>query len=91
MEEIEYGALTLKLPIIVVYPEFAKNSDIRCAGAFTQQANNLINKIPALRKAINSVPTAHILLNKANIASCIKFEKLSALTADDTSIYTYKD
>lgn len=91
LEEIQYGSIELRLPIIIVYPEFETNAEIHTNGQLNSKTNMLIDKIPCLRKAMNIVPTAHILMNKNNISACINFSKLSVLTAEDTFIYTYKD
>lgn len=89
-EEIEYGALVLGLPIIVVYPELGSNIQINVNGNLTQYVNNLIdNNLPILRKAMENVPTAHILLNKDDINSCIVFDPLTIGGKINKSIYTY--
>ena len=91
LEEIQYGSIELRLPIIIVYPEFRTNSEIHGNDGLSDKANISIDKIPCLRKAMNFVPTAHILMNKNDISACIDFSKLSVLTAEDTLIYTYQD
>jgi len=90
-EEIEYGAIELGLPIIVVYPEFNFNSQINIDGKLTLRTLSLIdNNLPVLRRAMTFVPTAHILLNKENINACIDFAPLTISGKIDKGIYTYK-
>ena len=89
-EEIEYGALKLGLPIIVVYPELERNSQINTNGFLTYYINNLIDThLPILRTAMREVPTAHILFDKDNINSCITFEPLTINGKKNKDIYTY--
>lgn len=91
-EEIEYGALSLGLPIIVVYPELSKNSEIHTNGKLNEDTYKLIDSnLPILRKAMREVPTAHILMNKNNIHNCLVFEPLTVQGKTNNSIYTYKD
>ena len=90
-EEIEYGAITLGLPIIVVYPELDKESQITDNGKLTQYIKNLIaTKLPILDKAMKVVPTAHILMKKAYISGCINYGKLTVQGKENTNYYYYK-
>lgn len=91
-EEIEYGALELGLPIIVVYPELKKNSEIHSNNSPTLYVRNLIEThLPILKKAMEKVPTAHILLNKSNINASINFDKLTVNGKEKICFYGYKD
>lgn len=91
-EEIEYGALELGLPIIVVYPELSKNSEIHKNYVPTERVCNLIEAhLPILKKAMGIVPTAHVLLNKSNINASINYDKLTVNGKEDTCFYGYKD
>ena len=91
-EEIEYGAMDLGLPIIVVYPEFKTNSQIHNEGKLTDEVQTLIaDNLPILNKAMKVVPTAHILMNKSNINSCINYEELTVQGKKNTHTYYYND
>ncbi len=91
-EEIEYGSIELGLPIIVVYPELEKNSEIHTNYIPTRYVRNLIEThLPILKKAMEKVPTAHILLNKNNINASIKYNELTVSGKENACFYGYKD
>lgn len=56
VEEIEYGACTLGLPIIVVYPEL-DNSQIVSNKQLSSRVKLLWDKLPILKEAMTKVPT----------------------------------
>ena len=66
-EEIDYGINTCGLPIIVVYPEYSKRSEITCRGTLRKQIVELWDKLPVLRDNMDKVPTLHIAMNKQDI------------------------
>lgn len=68
-EEIDFGINTNGLPIIVIYPEYDKKSDIIDCDSknFKKQIKDLWNKIPVFRDSMSKVPTIHIPMNKALI------------------------
>ena len=91
-EEIEYGSIELGLPIVVVYPEYKTNSQIHNGNGLTDDVKELITeKLPILNKAMKVVPTAHILMNKDNIESCINYDKLTVQGKKNTLLYWYKN
>lgn len=91
-EEINYGANTLGLPIIVVYPEYEEKSDIiNCSSeTFKQKIKNLWDTLPALRVAMQSVPTLHIPYRKELIRSALKDQDLMINTKKSVTKYYYR-
>ena len=76
-EEIEYGACTLGLPIIIIYPELEKD-DIVKNNNISLKARLLWNKIPALKKAMENVPTIHIPMKKEYVEAALSDSELTA-------------
>ena len=66
-EEIDYGINVCGLPVIVVYPDYSKRSEITYRGTFRQQIVELWDKLPVLRNNMLKVPTLHIAFNKRDI------------------------
>ena len=67
-EEIEYGVGTLKLPIIVVYPEF---DPIAAGGYFDSRVFELWSALPAFKRLMNTVPTVHVPMRKDDISRAL--------------------
>ncbi|WP_312324201.1 TIR domain-containing protein [Soonwooa sp.] len=68
-EEIEYGINDLKLPIIVIYPEFSTKEDLLTSDKknLNSKVTTLWNKLPAFRDNKNKIPVLHLPLNKVLI------------------------
>ena len=75
-EEIAYGACTLGLPIIVVYPEL-NNNDIVKNNSFSVKVKLLWDKLPALKKAMENVPTIHIPMKKEYLQRALSDSELT--------------
>ena len=75
-EEIEYGACTLGLPIIVVYPEL-DNNDIVKNNSLSVKVRLLWDKLPALKKAMENVPTLHIPMKKEYLRPALSDSELT--------------
>ncbi len=75
-EEISYGACTLGLPIIVVYPEL-DNSQIVSNGQLSSRVNLLWDKLPILKEAMTKVPTLHIPMKKEYIEAALSNSELT--------------
>lgn len=76
VEEIEYGACTLGLPIIVVYPEL-NQSQIVSNGQLSIWVNLLWDNLPILKEAMTKVPTLHIPMKKEYIEAALSNSKLT--------------
>ena len=81
-EEVDYGINSMGLPVIVVYPDFSKESDIIGCESKTirKQIKDLWNILPKFRDSKTDVPTIHV----PNKQSLIK----SALQDDDFMVQT---
>ena len=92
VEEIEYGACTLRLPIIVVYPELDQ-SQIVSNGQFSLRVNLLWNKLPILKEAMSKVPTLHIPMRLNSVSKALSESKLTIQGKKDGDItqYFYKE
>lgn len=92
-EEIEYGINELKLPIIVIYPEFSTKEDLLTNDKknLNSKVTNLWSKLPVLRDNKYKVPVLHIPMNKELIKLSLNnadFRSGSNKTPDD---YSYKN
>ena len=91
-EEIDYGINTCGLPVIVVYPDYSKKSEITYRGTFRKQIIELWDKLPVLRKNMSKVPTLHIALNKHDITSALLNESFMVNTKTSCDqFYLYDD
>lgn len=87
-EEIEYGACTLGLPIIVVYPEL-DNSQIVSNKQLSSRVKLLWDKLPILKEAMAKVPTLHIPMRQDCMRVALSVSKLTihGKICGDTSKY----
>ena len=81
-EEVDYGINSMELPVIVVYPDFSKKSDIiGCESkSIRKQVKDLWDKLPKFRDSMTGIPTLHV----PNKQSLIK----KALEEDDLKVQT---
>lgn len=88
VEEIEYGACTLGLPIIVVYPEL-DNSQIVSNKQLSSRVKLLWDKLPILKEAMTKVPTLHIPMRQDCMRVALSVSKLTihGKICGDTSKY----
>lgn len=70
-EEIDYGINELGLPVIVVYPDFEKASDIAYERNIHRHIKLLWDSLPVFRDNMSKVPTVHIPLNKELISRAL--------------------
>lgn len=75
-EEISYGACTLGLPVIVVYPEL-DNSQIVSNKQLSSIVKFLWDKLPILKKAMTKVPTLHIPMKQNSVRDALSERKLT--------------
>ena len=68
-EEVDFGINSNLLPVIVVYPDYSKQSDIiNCSSeTIRQQIKNLWDNLPLFRNSMEKVPTIHLPNNKSLI------------------------
>lgn len=90
-EEINYGVGTLKLPVLVVYPEYKEKSDIINCESKTvkQQIKKLWDNLPAFRDQKENVPTIHIPYKKELIKAALHNKNFMVDSKVATNIYFY--
>lgn len=73
-EEINYGINNQKLPVIVIYPDYGKKSDIIGCKSKTirKQIKDLWDKLPAFRNSKATVPVLHIPMDKKLIKRALE-------------------
>jgi hypothetical protein len=91
-EEIDFGINTNGLPVIVVYPEYNKKSDIiDCESkTFKNQIKKLWDKLPIFRDSMNEVPTIHLPLDKSLIEKTLKNSDFIVATKKEAGRSYYK-
>lgn len=72
-EEIDYGINTLKLPVIVIYPDLKNKEDLLNNGktSLNNTVRALWNKLPIFRDSKSKVPVLHIPLSKETIRTAL--------------------
>lgn len=71
-EEIDYGVNVLKLPIIVVYPEFTTYDQLLTAtGSFKNEVSKLWGNLPIFNDSKKNIPVLHVPLNKSLINNAL--------------------
>lgn len=90
-EEMNYGIGKKGLPVIVIYPDYDKKSDIVDRnGNFKNQIKDLWDKLPAFRDNMSSVATLHIPCDKSLIKLALNDEDFMVNTMADANIYYLK-
>lgn len=88
-EEIDYGINTLRLPIIVIYPDYATKESLLFNGSLKQEIKNLWDKLPAFRDSMTEVPTLHVPMNKEVIFMALKNSGFMLSTKKEAGQYKY--
>lgn len=88
-EEIDYGINDQKLPIIVVYPDYATKESLLKDNSLKQDVKNLWNNLPIFRDSMNNVPTVHVPLNKQLIEISLRDERFMVATKTDPKIFRF--
>lgn len=91
-EEVDYGINTKGLPVIVIYPEYSKKSDIivNNSSGIKPQIKKLWDQLPKFRDSMKSVPTLHIPCNKNLIKSALNDPDFMFNTKTDAGAYFYE-
>lgn len=89
-EEIDYGINTKGLPVIVIYPEFSKKSDIVTAEKqFKKQIKDLWDNLPKFRDSMKNVPTLHVPNKKELIKKALNDSDFMVNTKCEANTYFY--
>ncbi|MBQ0089660.1 MAG: TIR domain-containing protein [Prevotellaceae bacterium] len=86
-EEIDYAINTLRLQIIVVYPDYSLKTDIAGDSGIRQQIQNLWDKLPVLRDNMDKVATLHIPCAKESIKLALSDPDLMVQTMKPGTYY----
>lgn len=90
-EEIDYGINTKGLPVIVIYPDYCKKSDIvDSKGNLKKRITDLWDLLPKFRDSKDAVATMHIPCTKALIKSALENEYFMVNTMVAAGTYYYK-
>lgn len=74
-EEVEYAINNQKLPVIAIYPEFEKKSDLMDGDGFSRKIINIWDKLPIFRDSVNNVPNIHLPMDKTLITDALKLHQ----------------
>lgn len=90
-EEVDYGINRLGLPVIVVYPDYDKKSDIIICESkqIRKQIRDLWDKLPKFRDSMRSVPTLHIPNQKSLIRRALSDDDLTVHSKGQCSTFFY--
>lgn len=91
IEEIDYGINTLKLPVIVVYPDFKTTDELLndTKNGINNNIKSLWNKLPIFKNSKSKVPILHIPLNKERIKMALENASFRAGSGKNSGDYYY--
>ena len=89
-EEIDFGINSKGLPVIVIYPDFKKKSDIIYSTGFQKQIEDLWDKLPIFRNNMSKVATLHVPYNKDIIVDALKDDDFKVQTMTKAAAYYYE-
>ena len=89
-EEIDYGINTKGLPVIVIYPDFSKKTDIACSSGIRKQIKDLWDKLPVFRDSMSNVATLHVPYQKSLITSALKDKDFKVQSMANPGAYYYQ-
>lgn len=92
-EEIEYGINTLKLPVIVIYPDLKNTEDLLNNGkaSLNKSVKTLWDNLPVFRDSKSKVPILHVPMNKETIKKALNNIKFRAETGKEPGDYFYNN
>lgn len=88
-EEIEYGILKTKLPIIIVYPDCKRNNEVVKLNELTDKVKKLWNNLPILKKLMREVPTLHVPMKKDSIKKALEDKDFTVYGNIESGEYFY--
>lgn len=89
-EEIDFGINNKGLPVIVIYPDFKKKSDITDGKNLQVQVSDLWDKLPIFRDNMYKVPTLHVPMDKALIRQALSDPDFMVQSKAEPMKYWYK-
>ena len=90
-EEVDYGINSKELPVIVVYPDFSKESDIIGCESKTirKQIKDLWDKLPKFRDSMPDVPTLHVPNKQSLIKKALQNDNFKVQTKGKPGEFFY--
>ena len=90
-EEVDYGINSMELPVIVVYPDFSKESDIIDCDSKTirKQIKDLWDKLPKFRDSMTDVPTLHLPKSQSLIKKALQDDDFKVQTKGESKVFFY--
>ena len=81
----------MELPVIVVYPDFSKESDIIvCASqAIRKQIKDLWDKLPKFRDSMPNLPTLHVPNKQSLIKKALQNADFKVQTKGKPGVFFY--
>ena len=86
-EELEYGMSTQRLPVIVIYPDYAEKADIADSNGIKQIIKDLWDRVPTFKKYMNDVSTIHVPMKQSLITAALKDEDVMVNTMKKGTYY----
>ncbi|MCH3980521.1 MAG: hypothetical protein LKE41_01120 [Prevotella sp.] len=71
-EELFYGMAILKLPVIVVYPDYSSNLFVANGNGQADRIKRLWDNVPTFKNNMTKVPTVHVPMNKDYIQKALE-------------------
>lgn len=88
-EEIDYGINSKGLPVIVIYPDFEKITDIAGYDGIKQSVKKLWDKLPVFKNSMCNVATIHVPYKKEYISKALENPKFQVQTMKDKKQYYF--
>ena len=88
-EEMDYGIGVLKLPVIVVYPEYTDKTDVAENGRIKRHLRMLWDNLPRFRDQMDDVPTIHVPLSKILISKALRDPDLTVQHKNENGRWFY--
>lgn len=89
-EEIDYGINTKGLPVIVIYPDFSKKTDIWGSSGMKKQVKDLWDKLPIFRDNMDKVATIHVPYKKELIKDALNDSGFTVQNMKNAGPWHYK-
>lgn len=91
-EEIEFGVNSLKLPIIVIYPDLNTKEGLLNSGktSLNDTVRSLWNKLPIFRDIKLNVPVLHVPMHKKTISNALNNASFRIESNKSPGDYFYK-
>jgi hypothetical protein len=92
-EEIDYGINTLKLPVIVIYPDLKTTEDLlnNDKTSLNNTVKALWGNLPIFKDSKSKVPILHVPMNKETIRKALNNANFRADSGNEPNDYFYSN